>query len=78
MRFQRYLMAPMVCVLALAVGCGKSDKRAAARDTAGAAGTRASGTTEVAMREFYHRALVAVRQAVQSGEIEEGADQQFV
>jgi hypothetical protein len=28
--------------------------------------------------QFYYRALVAVRQAVQSGEIEEGADQQFV
>jgi serine/threonine protein kinase/tetratricopeptide (TPR) repeat protein len=28
--------------------------------------------------EFFYRALVAVRQAVQSGEIEEGADQQFV
>ena len=28
--------------------------------------------------QFYYRALVAVRQAVQSGEIEEGADLQFV
>ena len=28
--------------------------------------------------EFFYRALVAVRQAVQSGEDEDGADQQFV
>ena len=28
--------------------------------------------------EFFYRALVAVRQAVQSGDIEDGADQQFV
>lgn len=28
--------------------------------------------------QFFYRALVAVRQAVQSGDIEEGADQQFV
>jgi mono/diheme cytochrome c family protein len=58
MRFQQYLMAPMVCALALAVGCGKSDKRAAAGDTTTAA-TRASGTTNVAMREFHGDEAVA-------------------
>ena len=64
MRFQRYLMGPMVCVLALAVGCGKSEKRAAAGDTSGTAATRASGTTNVAstnvaMREFHGDEAVA-------------------
>jgi mono/diheme cytochrome c family protein len=59
MRIQRYLMGPMVCALVLVVGCGKSEKRAAAGDTAAAAGTHAAGTPEVAMRTFHGDEAVA-------------------
>jgi mono/diheme cytochrome c family protein len=59
MRFQRYLMSPMVCALALIAGCSKSDKRAAAGDSSGGGSTRAAGTTNVAMREFHGDEAVA-------------------
>jgi major membrane immunogen (membrane-anchored lipoprotein) len=62
MRIHRYLMGPMVCALVLVVGCGKSEKRAAAGDTAAAAaaGTHAAGTPEVAMRAFHGLALIHI------------------
>jgi mono/diheme cytochrome c family protein len=59
MRFQRYLMSPMVCAVALIAGCSKSDKRAAAGDSSGGASTQAAGATNVAMREFHGDEAVA-------------------
>lgn len=59
MRFQRYRLGPMVCAVALVVGCSKSEKRSAAGDTAGAAGTPVGGTTNVAMRAFHGDEAVA-------------------
>jgi mono/diheme cytochrome c family protein len=52
MRFQQYLMGPMVCALALVAGCGRSEKRAAAGDSAATASTPATVATNVAMRTF--------------------------